>query len=158
MLKTDVMAAMAAVSASVSTSYSSNVQPQAGHPLNMMNLSSPSSLHLGVPLRMPTLSRAATASPASHHNGATAPPVVCNSTATTMDTAWPPSAVSGKIAVSFLSNLIDQTAPEGQVSPYKVDGPYLVALCCLLPYTTQLREVEFFVSPQLYLKKLGSIP
>lgn len=157
MLKTDVMAAMAAVSASVSTSYSSNVQPQAGHPLIMKNLSSPSSLHLGVPLRMPTLSRAATTSPA-HHNGATAPLVVCNSTATTMDTAWPPSAVSGKIDVSFLSNLIDQTATVGQVSPYKVDGPYLVSLCCLLPYTTQLREVEIYVSPQLYLQKQGSIP
>ena len=36
----------------------------------------------------------------------------------------------------------------------KVDGPYLVTFCCLLPYTTQVREVA---CTQTYLKKPGSI-
>lgn len=39
----------------------------------------------------------------------------------------------------------------------KVDGPYLVAFCCLLPYTSQIRSGWNFVHLQTYLKKLGSI-
>lgn len=41
-----------------------------------------------------------------------------------MDTAWPPSAVSGKIVVVFLSNLIDETAT--QKSSVAIEG-----LCAL---------------------------
>ena len=38
-----------------------------------------------------------------------------------------------------------------------LDGPYLVTFCCLLPCTTQIHEVQFFVHPQMYTKKLGLI-
>ena len=44
------------------------------------------------------------------------------------------------------------------LSANNVDGLYLVAFCCLLPYTTQYQEVEVFVLSQMYLKQPGSIP
>ena len=40
---------------------------------------------------------------------------------------------------------------------YKVDGPYFVTFCCLLPYTTQICETEISVSMQMCMKKPGSI-
>ena len=40
----------------------------------------------------------------------------------------------------------------------KVDGPYLVTFFCLLPYTTQSREVAIPVRLQMYLKKPAPIP
>ena len=40
----------------------------------------------------------------------------------------------------------------------KVDGPYLVTFCCLLPYITRIHKDEIFLLPQMYLKKPGSVP
>ena len=40
----------------------------------------------------------------------------------------------------------------------RVDGPSLAAFCCLLPYTTWIREIEISVQPQMNLKKPGPIP
>ena len=40
----------------------------------------------------------------------------------------------------------------------KVDGPNSVTFCCLLPYTTQICEVQIYVQLQMYLMKPGSIP
>lgn len=39
-----------------------------------------------------------------------------------------------------------------------VDRCYLVAFCCLLPFTTWFRKVEISICPQMYLKKPETIP
>ena len=46
---------------------------------------------------------------------------------------------------------------KSQINEYS-DWNYLVAFCCVLPYTTRICEVKISVPPQIHLNKPGSIP
>ena len=50
------------------------------------------------------------------------------------------------------------TSYYGHMHKAKGDGPYLVIVCSLLPYTIHIFKVEISVHLQMYLKKPGLIP